>query len=418
MEFNTVAIVLLVALLTLWNLDFITSLLNIKSLKPQVPDEFRGIYDEEKYAKSQEYTRASARFEIISSTISLVGFLLFWILGGFEQVDGYARVTGTPILVIGLIFIFAIAIINHLFRLPLEIYDTFVLEERFGFNKTTPKTFLTDQIKSLFLLALIGLPIIAGILWIFQTVPNAWLWAWITFTAFTLLLTYLAPSLILPLFNKFEPMPDGELKQAIEDMARKVSFPLTEISIMDGSKRSAKSNAFFTGFGKNKKIALYDNLVEQQTTDELVAVLAHEIGHFKCKHIVQRIILSIVQTGVIFFLLGLIVGTPNEFSYQLFDAFGTSPSVHAGLVFFMVLFSPVSRLLSVAMNAWSRKHEFEADAYAAKAQEESTHLISALKKLSTKNLSNLTPHPLNVFLNHSHPPVLDRIEALRSGSDS
>ena len=415
-EFNAVAIALLIALVLLWNLDFITTLLNLRSLDPEVPEEFKGVYDDEKYARSQEYARANARFSVISSTASLTGFLVFWFIGGFGALDDLARGLGGSILIIGLTYITAIAILNHLFQLPFEIYDTFVLEERFGFNKTTPKTFISDQIKSLFLMALLGLPVVAGLLWVFSEVPNAWLWGWLGFTAFTLLLTYLAPAFILPLFNKFEPMPDGELKSAIEEMARKCEFPLTEVSIMDGSRRSAKSNAFFTGFGKNKKIALYDNLIEQQTTEELVAVLAHEIGHFKRKHIIQRVALSIVQTGILFFLLGLIVGGESEFSYMLFDAFGTAPSVHAGLVLFMIVFGPVSRLISVAMNAWSRKHEFEADAYAADAQGTPDELVSALKKLSTENLSNLTPHPLNVFLNHSHPPVLRRIAALRSGT--
>lgn len=413
-EFNAVAITLLIALFLLWKLDLVTTLLNLKCLRPEVPEEFKGVYDHEKYAHSQEYTRANARFGIISSAVTLTGFLVFWFLGGFGQLDALARGMGGSILVIGLTYVAAIALLNHLFRLPLEIYDTFVLEERFGFNKTTPATFAADQVKSLLLMALLGLPLVAGILWIFDNVGMAWLWAWLGFTAFTLLLTYLAPAFILPLFNKFEPMPDGELKQAIQAMAEKCQFPLTEVSIMDGSKRSAKSNAFFTGFGKNKKIALYDNLIEQQSTEELVAVLAHEIGHFKRKHIIQRIALSILQTGVLFFLLGQIVEGSNTFSLMLFDAFGTPPSIHAGLVLFMVLFTPVSRLLSVFLNAWSRKHEFEADDYAAKAQETPEFLVSALKKLSKDNLSNLTPHPLNVFLNHSHPPVLARIKALRS----
>ena len=415
-EFNAVATGLLVALILLWNLDFITTLLNLRSLDPIVPEEFKGVYDQEKYARSQEYARANARFSVISSTISLTGFLAFWFIGGFGFLDDLARGLGGSILAIGITYIAAIAILNHLFQLPFEIYDTFVLEERFGFNKTTPKTFIADQVKSFFLMAILGLPLVAGLLWVFENIENAWLWGWLGFTAFTLLLTYLAPAFILPLFNKFEPMPEGELKTSIEDMARKCEFPLTEVSIMDGSRRSAKSNAFFTGFGKNKKIALYDNLIEQQTTDELVAVLAHEIGHFKRKHIVQRVALSIVQTGILFFLLGLIIGGENTFATQLYDAFGTVPSAHSGLVLFMIVFGPVSRLISVAMNAWSRKHEFEADAYAADAQGTPDSLVSALKKLSTENLSNLTPHPLNVFLNHSHPPVLTRISALRGES--
>jgi STE24 endopeptidase len=412
--FNTVAIVLLVALLLLWNLDFIATLLNLKSLRPEVPSEFQGIYDDEKYAKSQDYTRANARFEIITSVIFLTTLLVFWFLGGFGALDDLARGMGGKSLQIGLTFFVLLAILNYILHLPFEIYDTFVLEERFGFNKTTPKTFIADQIKSMFLMAVIGLPLLAGILWIFKNVEHAWIWAWLAFTVFSLGLTYLAPSLILPLFNKFEPMPDGELKSAIQRMAAKCEFPLTEISIMDGSKRSAKSNAFFTGFGKNKKIALYDNLVEQQSEEELVAVLAHEIGHFKCRHIIQRIVLSVIQSAVIFYLLGLATDDQGVFARELFDAFGVGTvSNHVGFVLFFILFKPVSRLLAVAMNAWSRKHEFEADAFAAKVQDSPDFLISALKNLSADNLSNLTPHPLPVFLDHSHPPVLTRIEALR-----
>jgi STE24 endopeptidase len=413
-EFNTIAIILLVALLLLWNLDFVATILNLKQLGPEVPEEFKGIYDSEKYAKSQAYTRASARFEIISSVVFLTALLVFWFIGGFGFIDDAARGIGGKSLRIGLTFFVFMAVLSWLLHLPFEVYDTFVLEERFGFNKTTVRTFIADQFKSAFLMALIGLPILAAILWIFKNVDHAWIWAWAVFTVFSLLLTYLAPSLILPLFNKFEPMPDGELKSAIQDMAAKCEFPLTEISIMDGSKRSGKSNAFFTGFGKRKKIALYDTLIEQQTTEELVAVLAHEIGHFKRKHIVQRMVLSVAQTAVIFFLLGLVTDSNNAFSYQLFDAFGVATSTHMGFVLFFILFKPVSRVLSVAMNAWSRKHEFEADAYAAEVQGSPDHLVSALKKLSTANLSNLTPHPLPVFLDHSHPPVLQRIEALRS----
>lgn len=275
---------------------------------------------------------------------------------------------------------------------------------------------MTDQLKTIFLTTLIGAPLLAGILLIFQNVPDAWLWAWLTFSAFILAITYLAPSLIMPLFNKFEPMEEGALKEAIYKMAKGCEFPLTEITIMDGSRRSAKSNAFFMGFGKNKKIALYDTLVENHSTEELVAVLAHEIGHFKRKHIIQRIILSLVQFAVLFYLLGQLIDPESSFSRQLFAAFGLSAeniSPHAGLVFFGILFSPVSRFLGVFLNAWSRKHEFEADAYAAEAQNTPEHLITALKKLSADNLSNLTPHRFRVLLDYSHPPVLARIHALR-----
>lgn len=412
---NPTAIFILVALLALWNLDFISSLFNLKALDPKLPDEFHGVYDEEKYAKSQEYTRVSERYGIITATYGLTLLLVFWFMGGFGWLDQWLRGYAWSETVTGIVFIGVLFIGNSLLTLPFQIYDTFVIEERFGFNKTTPKTFVVDQLKGFLLAALLGVPLLALVLWIFGTVTNAWLWAWLAFTAFQLLMTYLAPTFILPLFNKFEPMEDGELKSRIQKMAKKCDFPLTEIHVMDGSKRSTKSNAFFTGFGKRKKIALFDTLIENHGTDELLGVLAHEIGHFKKKHIIQRMAFSFVQTAVVFFLLGLVTDKSSAFARQLFDAFGVDQiSIYAGLVFFMLLFSPVSRVLSVIGNLSSRKHEFEADAYAAEIQETPEHLINALKKLAADNLSNLTPHPLPVFLDYSHPPMLTRIKALRA----
>ncbi|MGE9268530.1 MAG: M48 family metallopeptidase [Verrucomicrobiales bacterium] len=415
-EFNALALTLVVILFLLWNLDFVATLLTLKNLKPALPGEFADVWDEEKYAKSQQYERTQARFAIISSLYSLTLLLVFWFIGGFAWVDTLARTLGMKTLPTGLLF-FSLMYLGHwLLTLPLDLYHTFVLEEKFGFNKTTPGTFISDQIKGHLLAAILGLPILALVLWIFMNVAQAWLWAWLAVTCFSLLLTYLAPSLILPLFNKFTPMPDGELKSAIHAMAEKCEFPLTEISIMDGSKRTGKANAFFTGFGKHKKIALYDNLIEGQSTEELVGVLAHEIGHFKKKHIIQRLVLSVLQTGLMFYLLGLATDPFSAFGEQLYAAFGIPPEsapVYVGFVLFMILYKPVSRLLSILMNLSSRKHEFEADEYAARAQETPEHLISALKKLSADNLSNLTPHSLEVFLDHSHPPVLERIEAMR-----
>jgi STE24 endopeptidase len=421
-EFNLLAILLLVALMLLWKLDFIATLLTIKNLEPELPEEFRGVWDDEKYRKAQAYEKAQASFGILSSITSLTALLAFWFFGGFgwldSLVDGWAM---GPILS-GLSFIGLIYVASWLLSLPFDLYHTFVLEERFGFNKTTPTTFVVDQIKNHLIVAILGGGIISLILWIFLAIPNAWIWAWLSFTVISLALTYLAPSFLLPIFNKFTPLEDGELNQSIQAMAKKCEFPLTEISVMDGSKRSSKSNAFFTGFGKRKKIALFDTLIESQTTDELVGVLAHEIGHFKMKHIVQRLVISTIQTAVIFFLLGMATDPESAFGSQLYAAFGISPTsnaaVAAGLVLFMIVFKPVSRLLSVAMNILSRKHEFEADEYAAVNQGTPDHLIAALKKLSANNLSNLTPHPLEVFLDHSHPPVLVRIKALASLSES
>lgn len=415
MDLNALGIAILIVLLLLWNLDFIVTLLNLRSLSPEIPAEFKGIIDPEEHAKSLDYARASAKFGIIESLVSLFSLLVFWLVGGFGHLDALCRQWLGDGIPAGLLFLGILFLGNHLLHLPLSLYSTFVIEERFGFNRMTPKVFVSDEIKSLLLSALLGLPLLAGVLWIFRSVPNAWLWAWALFTTVQLLLTWLAPTFILPLFNKFTPMPEGETRTAIEKMAKQCGFPLGEISVMDGSKRSTKANAYFTGFGKSKKIALYDTLVEEQTTDELVGVLAHEIGHFKCRHIVQRIGMAIVQTAVLFFLLGKVIDPSSSFSRQLFDAFYVPQiSAHVGLVLFAILFTPVSRLLGVLGNAWSRKHEFEADAYAAKVTARPEALVSALKKLSVKNLSNLTPHPARVFLDHSHPPVLIRIAALRS----
>jgi len=416
MEWNAIGIAVLVALLLLWNLDFAATLLNLGALRPELPEEFRDVYDADRYARSQEYTRAASRFDILESVVSLTVLLAFWFLGGFGWLDQLARSWFEHEIAAGLAFLAAIFLGQWIIQLPLSIYSTFVIEERFGFNRTTPATFAADQLKSLLLAAILGLPLAAGLLWIFHSVPHAWLWAWLLFTVVQLVLVWLAPSLILPLFNKFEPMPEGPLREEIEAMARKCEFPLAEISVMDGSRRSTKANAYFTGFGKTKRIALYDTLVEEQQQDELVAVLAHEIGHFKCRHIVQRILASVVQGAVLFFLLGLVIDPASPFARELFDAFGVATiSPHVGLVLFAILFTPVSRLLGIALNAWSRRHEFEADAFAARMMESPDPLVRALKKLAAKNLANLTPHRLRVVLDHSHPPMLQRLRALRAG---
>ncbi|MBK1790672.1 M48 family metallopeptidase [Persicirhabdus sediminis] len=411
---NATAVFIVIALFALWNLDFVAAILNMKSLQPELPEEFKGIYDDDKYAQSQQYTKVGERFGIIKASFSLGVLLVFWFANGFGQLDVWVRSLGYSEITNGLVYIGVLMVANGIIHMPFDIYSTFVIEEKFGFNKTTPATFITDLIKGLVLMALLGLPLLAMVLWIFESVDNAWFWAWLAFTSFQLLMTYLAPTYILPLFNKFEPMEDGELKSAIQEMSKKCDFPLTEIYVMDGSKRSTKSNAFFTGFGKRKKIALFDTLIENQSTDELLGVLAHEVGHFKKKHIIQRLVFGIVQTAVIFFLLGLVTNKDGAFARELFDAFGVSQiSTYAGLIFFSLLFSPVSRVLAVIGNMSSRKHEFEADAYAAEIQKTPAHLISALKKLASDNLSNLTPHPLPVFLDYSHPPMLTRLDALK-----
>lgn len=396
-------------LLVFFILDFISEWLNLRALRPEVPAPFADVYDAESYRKSQAYTRAQTHFGWVTGTFSLVLLLAVWFSGGFNWVDQLARsLSGNPI-VVGLLFFGILYAARRVLSLPFEIYETFVLEQRFGFNKSTPGLFVSDFAKELLLTALLGIPLGAALLAFFEYGgPWAWLWGWLAVTAFSLLLSYLAPSYIMPLFNKFSPLEEGELKEELLAYARKVDFPLTEITVMDGSKRSSKSNAFFTGFGKRKKVALFDTLVASQSTKELLAVLAHEIGHYKKRHIPQMMAFGIINTGVMFYLAGLFMKNGD-----LHAAFGMEQvSVHASLLFFSLLLSPLQKVLAVAAAVWSRKNEFEADAFAVHTTGSALPLVSALKKLSKDNLSNLTPHPLYVFLNYSHPPMLVRLRAL------
>ena len=407
---NIYAIVILATIVLDFILDLITNQLNLKALKKQVPKEFEEVYDADTYAKSQEYTKVQTRFGYLTGTFDLILLLVFWFSGGFNWLDQIVRSFGFGELVTGLFFMVILMIAKSILSLPFSIYSTFVIEERFGFNKTTPKTFVMDMVKGLLLGAVIGLPLLAGILAFFMyTGEWAWLYAWIAVTVFTLAMQYIAPTWIMPLFNKFTPLEEGELRTAIEDYTEKVDFPLQGLFVIDGSKRSSKSNAFFTGFGKNKRVALYDTLIENHTVPELVAVLAHEIGHFKKKHIIKGMITSVVHSAVLFFLLSIFLNQQG-----LFDAFYMEEmSVYAGLIFFGMLYAPIEMILSVFMQMSSRKHEFEADAYAAETTGQPEDMVSTLKKLAKDNLSNLTPHPWYVFLNYSHPPVMQRIEAIR-----
>tara|TARA_R110002096_G_scaffold54841_7_gene141354 strand:- start:2682 stop:3917 length:1236 start_codon:yes stop_codon:yes gene_type:complete len=408
MQYNIWFIAIVLGLFVMWKVDLFATLLNLKSLSPEIPESFRDFVDEDAYEQSQEYTRARAVLGIGEGIFSLVVLFVFWWLGGFSWLDGSVRGLGKGPIVTGLVFIGALVVTQQILSIPFDLYSTFGLEERFGFNRTTPVTWLVDHLKGALLGILIGLPLLAALLWIFETVPAAWLWGWIMVTVFSLALTYVAPTWIMPLFNKFQPLEDGELKTAIHEMAEQCDFPLKEVFVMDGSKRSSKSNAFFTGFGNNKRIALFDTLIENHTVPELVGVLAHEIGHFKRRHIVKSMVIGVVTTGLMFFLLGMMME-----NRALFDAFGVKEtSVYVSLVLFGILMSPVNDLLSIGSSYLSRKHEFEADAYAAKVTGNADAMADALRKLSKDNLSNLTPHPFYVFLNYSHPPVVERVKAL------
>jgi STE24 endopeptidase len=337
--------------------------------------------------------------------------LVFWFLGGFNWLDQLIRIWNLDPLINGLLYIGILIIAQSVLSLPFSIYRTFVIEERFGFNRTTPRTFILDRLKSLVLFFLLGGLLLSGILALFQyTGTYAWIYCWVVVVIFSLLMQYIAPTWIMPLFNKFIPMQAGELKEAILKYALSVNFPIKNVFIIDGSKRSSKSNAFFTGFGKNKRIALFDTLIDKHGIAEMVAILAHEIGHYKKKHILQGTIIGILHTGIIFFLLSLILGSSEL--YQAF--FMEEESIYTGLIFFSLLYTPVELILSIFIQVFSRKNEYKADEFAAKTIDNPNSLINALRNLSATNLSNLTPHPFYVFLNYSHPPLLQRILAIQS----
>ncbi|HJL79517.1 MAG TPA: M48 family metallopeptidase [Candidatus Marinimicrobia bacterium] len=407
---NIYLLIILSALIGEFLLRTLVRVLNLKALDPGLPNEFQGYYDEEKYARSQEYTRVNARFAFFTTSFDFIIILVFILFGGFNFVDQIVRGFGLSTLPSGLAFFGILFFASDLISTPFSLYQNFVIEEDFGFNKMTLKTFILDKLKGYLLTLVLGGVFLTAILFFFEeTGEYGWLYAWGIIGLFMILIQPLFTLVIAPMFNKFTPLEKGELRTAIENYAQKVGFPLSRIDVMDGSKRSAKSNAYFSGFGKQKRIALFDTLLEKHSNDEMVAILAHEVGHYKKHHIKVGILISILHTGLLFWLLSIFIDNPG-----LFEAFQMKEiSVYGGLTFFMILYSPVELVLSVIMNAVSRKNEFQADAYSAKTTEKSEHLISGLKNLSVSNLGNLTPHSLSVLLDHSHPPVLERITALK-----
>jgi len=407
---NFFLVLILAILIGTYLLDLIVDTINVRHVKTDLPEEFEGFYDEAEYKKSQEYLKENTRFGTISDSITTPITIAFIIFGGFNIVDRFVRGFDLGSIPTGLLFAGLLLLASQIIYIPLSIYDTFVIEEKYGFNKTTPKTFVLDILKSWLLAAVIGGIILSAVLWFFEKAgPWAWLYCWIAVTIFQILLMFIAPVVIMPLFNKFFPLEESELKKAIEDYARSQNFKMKGVFTMDGSKRSTKSNAFFTGFGKFRRIALFDTLIEKHTVDELVSVLAHEMGHCKKRHILKTIVLSILTTGVMFYILSLFLN-----NRELFAAFKMEEvSIYASLFFFGFLYTPIDMILSIFANMLSRKHEYGADAYAVETYTKPESMIMALKKLSTENLSNLTPHPLKVFLSYSHPPVLERIQAIR-----
>jgi len=407
---NKYLIFIIAILVGKYLLTQIVETLNVRHASPILPDEFKGFYDEQQYKKSQNYLKETTWFSLIKATIMIVLTLLFILCGGFNYIDSLARGFGLKPILTGLIFAGILMCISSLLGIPFSAYRTFVIEERYGFNKTTLKTFITDFIKSFIISTVIGGIIFGVVIWFFMSAGNyAWLYCWIGVTLFQVFLIFIAPVVIMPLFNKFIPLEDGELKAAIEEYAAKENFKMRGIFKIDASKRSTKSNAFFTGFGKYRRIALYDTLIQKHTVGELVSILAHEIGHYKKKHILKHMATAILASGGMFFILSFFIENPG-----LFAAFKMQEtSIYASLIFFGFLYTPINMILSIVANVVSRKHEYEADRFAVETYKKPEAFILALKKLTVDNLSNLTPHPLKIFMNYSHPPVLQRIKRLR-----
>ncbi|WP_457573916.1 M48 family metallopeptidase [Desulfolithobacter sp.] len=390
-------------------LDVLVALGTLARLDRELPAEIRDLWDPERLEKSREYIRTTTRFDLLQNSIGTVLLLGFILAGGFNRVDLVARALELDPITTGLVFTALLLLLSGLFNLPFSIYATFVIEERFGLNRTTVRTFILDLLKTILLVILLGGPLLAGVLWFFESAGAlAWLYCWLLVIIFVFVVQWLAPVVIMPLFNRFAPLADGELKEAIETYARQQNFSLKGVYTMDGSRRSARLNAFFTGFGRFRRIVFYDTLLGKLEPGEILVVLAHEMGHYRLRHIPKMMLASMVQTGIMFAILSIFIG-----NQRLFTAFGMEHvSVYASLVFFGFLYAPISTLLSVLFNRVSRKYEFEADDFAVRTTGLASELISGLKKLGQTNLANPNPHPLDVWLHYSHPPLVERIRAI------
>ena len=408
MDPKTLFILIIILLLVNYLFDMLLGYLNAKRFGHKPPTALADLYDPEQYQKSQEYKRVTYRFGLLSGGVSFAATLIFFLVDGFAWVDALARSWSDHEIVVALLFFGIILAASSLISLPFSYYRTFVIEQRFGFNKTTLKIFILDKIKGAIIGALIGGGLLALLIWIYQqTGANFWWYAWAVITGFSVLMNFFYTRLIVPLFNKQTPLEEGPLKDRLEAYAQTVGFTLSKIMVIDGSKRSTRANAYFSGFGRQKQVTLYDTLIDDLEEDEVVAVLAHEIGHYKCNHIPINLVLGIATTGLTLFIFSLLIDNP-----LLSEALGVGqPSFHLGLIAFGILYSPLSEITGLFMNYLSRVFEFQADAYAVKTFEV-IPLVNGLKKLAKKNLSNLSPHPAYVFVHYSHPPLDQRISAM------
>ena len=390
-------------------IDLVTGILNYKNFEKKLPNNVNDIYSKEEYLKSQQYKKENFRFELITSIftyIIIIGVLLNGILG---YLDSFLRtLTFENELSLSLLFFASIYLINDLLKTPFQLYRIFVIEEKYGFNKMKISTFIFDKIKGYLISIVIGVLLITPLLVFIMLYPSDfWIYFWVVISLFLIFINMFYTSLIVPLFNKLEVLEDGDLKEKLNSYANKVGFALSNIFVIDGSKRSTKANAYFSGFGKNKKVVLYDTLIKNHTNDELVAVLAHEIGHYKLRHIISNMIFSILSTGLMLYIMSKFLYN-SEISYALG---GNISFRHFEIFAFLILYTPVDRFISIVMNIKSRNNEYEADNFAVQTYKK-LPMISALKKLSRDNLSHLTPHPLYEFLNYSHPSLSKRLDAI------
>lgn len=406
--YNTLFYIILAIVVFDFVLERLLDYLNSTRWSSKIPDELKGIYDPDRYEKSQKYEKENQKFGLLTSSFSLTVMVTMLFLAGFAIIDNWAREISSNPVVIALIFFGILGLAMDILSTPFSLYDTFVIEEKYGFNKTTLKTFFLDKIKGWLLSLVIGGGLLALIIWFYMlTGKMFWIYTWLLISGFMVFMTMFYSTLIVPLFNKQTLLEEGELKTAIRNFADKVGFKLENIYVIDGSKRSTKANAYFSGLGAKKRIVLFDTLIEDLDKNEILGVLAHEIGHYKKKHTKKGMIISVLQTGLTLYILSLLIGNP-----ELSKALGAEQTgFHLGLIAFGILYSPVSTILGLGMNIFSRKNEFEADAFAGRNYHPES-LMTALKKLSVKNLSNLRPHPVVVFFHYSHPPLLKRLESL------
>lgn len=408
MSSSDIFLIVIIILIVNFVIEQTLSVLNRTTWKKELPDDLKDFYNPQTYEKARQYNEHRWRLSMLSEWVGFIISFGFFISGGFAWLNNLLSPHIQNSIFLTLVYFAVLFLASDLISLPFSVYKTFVIEEKFGFNKTTIKTFILDKLKSYGLTLIIGGLIGFVLVWlIIKLREDFWIYAFIVITGFSLFFTVFYSSLILPLFNKLKPLEDGELRQVIFRFAEKVKFPLQNIYVMDGSKRSSKANAFFTGLWKKKKIVLYDTLIEKHTTEELLAVLAHEVGHYKKKHIVKGMIAGFIQTFVMLFIVSKLLFLP-----ELSQAFGSDTFVlHINLIALAVLFEPLNLIVSLVVNVFSRKYEYQAD-YFAVVKTGGYYLKDALRKLSVDHLSNLKPHPAYVFFYYSHPPLINRLKAI------